>query len=200
MEDKVMLSEIIQKCKEFDEGKSNKEVLDELGSRITVKNYLSIVDKMAILCDFYFSKSSIYNSVEEKLIEFETKKFWKILLKYTNIEIDNKDLCNLDNYDLCFPMIHDYIAQFCYVDYERTCQMISNYIMITCVAMISSYFENMDTESIQEGNKETKELLETLIGNEKLVSELNNLLILNDPNTIEMINEIKKESIKKIKK
>lgn len=195
--EKVMLSEVIKKCEDFDKGNSKKEVLDELGSRITVKSYLPILEKMEILYDFYFSKNSLFSSVEGEIIEFEMNKFWKILLRYTNIEIDDKKLCNLDNYDLCFSMIHDYIAQFCYIDYNRTCKMVSDYMTMACVKMISSYFEEMDTKGIENSNKEMKEFLKTLTNDKELISELNSLLILNDPNTKKMIENLKKQALEK---
>lgn len=199
MEEKVMLSEVIQKCKEFDKGETKKEVLDELGSRITIRAYLPIVDKMEILYDFYFSKSSLFPSIEGQMIEFEVKKFWKILLKYTNIEIDDEKLCSLENYDLCFPMIHDYIAQFCYPDYRRTCEMVSNYTTMMYVKMIASYFEEMDTDNLEESNKETRELLKNIAENKELIFELNNLLIFNDPSTKKMIENLKKEALENSK-
>lgn len=195
--EKVMLSEVIKKCEDFDKGNSEKEVLDELGSRITVKSYLPILEKMEILYDFYFSKNSLFSSIEGEIIEFEMNKFWKILLRYTNIEIDDKKLCNLDNYDLCFSMIHDYIVQFCYIDYNRTCKMVSDYMIMTCVKMISSYFEEMDTKEIENSNKEMKEFLKTLTNDKELISELNSLLILNDPNTKRMIENLKKQALEK---
>lgn len=199
MEEKVMLSEVIQKCKEFDKGETEKEVLDELGSRIIVRTYLPIVDKMEILYDFYFSKSSLFSSIEGQMIEFEVKKFWKILLKYTNIEIDDEELCSLENYDLCFPMIHDYIAQFCYPDYKRTCEMVSNYTTMISMKIIASYFEEMDANTLEENNKETRELLKDIAKDKELISELNNLLIFNDPNTKKMIERLKREALKNSK-
>lgn len=195
MEEKVMLSEVIEKCRQYATGESDKEVLDEMGSRITVKSYLPILDKMGILYDFYFSKSSLFSTIEGKIIENEVKKFWKILLKYTNIEIDNEDLCNFDNYDLCFPMLHDYIAQFCYLDYDRTCRMVAENMMMAMIKIISTYFEELDSDTLKENSTQIEKLMQTIIENKKLISELNSLVIFNDPKTKEMIENLKKQAV-----
>ena len=196
---KLFLSDVVKECKGYLNGEITQEEIDAWGENIMVKTYLPIVNKMEILYDFYFSESSISSSIQMQIAEFETKKFWKILLKYTNIEIDDESLCNFDNYDICFPVLNDFIVQYCFMDYDRTCKMVSDNILLSSVKIISDYLENISIDSLKDNNNKTVELLKSLSEDKKLISDLSNLMIFNDPKTKELINNLKTQALKTAK-
>ena len=188
--EKILLTEVIDMCSKFINKEIDIEELEKWGEKIEIKTYLPIVDKMAILYDFLLLKSSKFSGIEAQLAEIEVQKFWKILLKYTNIEIDDETLCTFDNYDKCYMVLGDYIVQFCYIDYDRICKMISESWFLNSIKVLADYLENLDIDSLKENNEKTSEFLKELIQNEKLVEDLKDIAIFNNPNTTKIIKEL----------
>jgi hypothetical protein len=198
----ILLSEVIDVCNEFTYGEMTYEELVEWGKKVEIKQYLPLMDKMSILLDLTIGQSFDDTEISELLIlQMENKKFWFVLLKYTNIEIgDDLDLCSFDNYDLCFPIIGDWILGFCIVDYNRLIQMLNDTTNVNNIKNISKMLENIDMEKIKEYSKQVNETFEYLDKNEKLVEELSNIAKLNNPSVNKLMKALEQEAVLDINK
>lgn len=198
----VSLSEVIDVCNEFTYGEMTHEELVEWGKKIEIKQYLPLMDKMSILLDLTIGQSFDDTEVNELLIvQMENKKFWFALLKYTNIEIgENLALCSFENYDLCFPIIGDWILGFCITDYNRLIQMLNDTINVNNIKNLSKLLENVDMDKIKEYSDKVNETIDYLDKNQELVKDLSDIAKFNNPNVNKLMKALEKEVILDINK
>lgn len=192
----VSLEEVIETCKNFTTGVITPEELTTWSAKISIKSYISLYDKMALLFAIVFTESYLNTeSTELRVMEFENKKFWNVLLAYTNIDVSNKELCNFDNYDLCFPIMADWILGYCEKDYNRLIQMVNDNINLMNVIKLSEAMESIDNTQITENTNKINELLTSIQDNKDLANDLATIVKFNDPKTTRIIDTIEKEAL-----
>lgn len=129
---KITLADTIEWCKKIlntPEGKRNKEEVEGWLTKLNIKSYLPLMEKAGIVNKILFLKTMPdYNSEIMNIVELEKIKFWEILLAYTDIDMDeSENLKTVENYDILYFAIGDYIYARCYNDYNRIIKMIDDY-------------------------------------------------------------------------
>ena len=82
--------------------------------------------------------------------QIELKKFYRILLSYTNIDVSEcEDLMTMENYDIIMMCVGNVLYSLIGEDYNRTVDLLNNTINVSNIQNI------MDTISIS-GNNQTK--------------------------------------------
>lgn len=199
----ISLEEVIEICTNFTLGLVTVEELNEWCKKVYIKPYMPILDKMSILSALAYDEVYLGTySCELKTIELEVKKFFKVLIKgYTNIEIteQNEDLCSFENFDILYPMLEKWFLTYCEQDYKKLEKMIDDNFNFNFMQNFMSVVENIDSDVISESIKTNKELIETISKNKKMVSDLSNIITMNDPMTKTVADEVKRINLENIK-
>ena len=124
----IKLEEVIEWCVKYKTQEVSFEEFKSFSDKIFIQKYLPLSAKSTIvnyilLCDEFLgvSDESILS------IEIEMKKFFLIMLAYTNIDISEAEhLMTMSNYDLMMEYFGDIIEGFCGMDYHRTERMLEN--------------------------------------------------------------------------
>lgn len=189
----VDVKEVINVCAQFMLGEIDKEFLDEWCKKIYIKNYLPLSDKISISLGSFLLRESF----------LEGFRFWFGLLRYTNIKIEPEDeiLCNLDSYNICYPILGPWLLTYCGPDYNILNHMIDEYLNLRKMEDLGEALGKLDEEVLGEQIKEMTETLGDLTKNKKVIKDMATILSMNDPSLKKVSDEINasalKESMKK---
>ena len=188
----VDVKEVINVCAQFMLGEIDKEFLDEWCKKIYIKTYLPISDKISISLGAFLLRESF----------LEGFRFWFGLLRYTNIKIEPEDevLCNMDSYDICFPILGTWLLGYCGPDYNVLNHMIDEYLSLRKMEELVEGLEILNGDKLEEQIKEMKETVIDLTKNKKTIKEMATILSINDPALKKMSEDIQKEAVKNILK
>lgn len=118
------------KLTEFLEAYKNQDK-DAVGS-IKIRNYIPMGEKMDILYKLQhvfveMQSGSTFNSLDY-IASKELVKFFDILLKYTDIDVDER---TVDMYDQCMNLnIDRFLIHYCTNDYKRFCDIMEQQLTI----------------------------------------------------------------------
>ena len=85
--------------------------------------------------------------------------------------------------------------QYCKEDFKHFCYMLKDCLNFNNIFNFNQILSNFDYEKMSENTSEYKKLIEEIGKNEKLVSDLKDIMIFNDPSTQKFIEEVKKIQI-----
>lgn len=199
MEDKIIqLEEVIDVCNKFTNGEMSQENLEQWGDTIKIKLYLPIVEKS--MCINQILEECEYNdNTYMKTAQLEMNKFWYILLKYTNINVNDKiNLFTIENYDLIYPVIGYWIQGIVEKDYNVVISMLEQSIDYFNILTLIQPLNNLSEMDLKKIVKTDKDILK-LLQNPDLVKDL--ATIAEHDVTTEhkvLIDAIKKETLKDI--
>jgi hypothetical protein len=159
------------------------------------------MEKQAIILRLIFYTQFDNTSLNEnRVLELETRKFWNILLKYTNINVDEYEhLCTYDNYDICFALMGDWLLTFVEKDYNRIIKMIDDIINLNSIQETLYSLENIDIDKLQKYNKDIETMLNYFNNNSGLIKELSEINKLENSNVIDILNANSKKTKVEIK-
>lgn len=109
--EQIKLAELVNVASRFVQGKSSVEELDELGNRMTIRNYIPILDKMRLIMAIIFKFNAEDVEMHEiRVINMERELFFDVLLGgYALIDVNDPDLRTYQSYDLLYPLFANFI-------------------------------------------------------------------------------------------
>ena len=148
----ISLDEFLNVCTKFLNSEITKEDLKEwLDNNLYIKRYLPLQTKCAIITHILLEDNFL--GIDDNIIiayQIELKKFYRILLSYTNIDVSEcEDLMTMENYDIIMMCVGNVLYSLIGEDYNRTVDLLNNTITVSNIQNI------MDTISIS-GNNQTK--------------------------------------------
>ena len=148
----ISLDEFLNVCIKFLNSEITKEDLKEwLDNNLYIKRYLPLQTKCAIITHILLEDNFL--GIDNNIIiahQIELKKFYRILLSYTNIDVSEcEDLMTMENYDIIMMCVGNVLYSLIGEDYNRTVDLLNNTINVSNIQNI------MDTISIS-GNNQTK--------------------------------------------
>lgn len=190
--EQIKLAELVNVASRFVQGKSSVEELDELGNRMTIRNYIPILDKMRLIMAIIFKFNAEDVEMHEiRVINMERELFFDVLLGgYALIDVNDPDLRTYQSYDLLYPLFANFILQYCKDDYNKIVKMIEDSLNIYAMQDLDSLFNNVDYKALKETAKQHEELLKSFEKNKKLVSDLRKIYEAENPNGVKVLDAV----------
>ena len=199
----VTLKECIETTRRFYEGNMTTEQFDAWGSKLRIRAYIPIVEKMQIMMNVLMTNQLETGVTSPEIIITELYKevFYKIVLAgYGNIDLGEADYQTYDNYDLLYPVFNEYITGFCKDDYNTFMNMIRDSMSLYGITNVTDVVEKVDADKIKEATKSNEELLKALKDDRELVDKILDIASFNDPTTKKVVESIKNIGLQQGKK
>lgn len=189
----ISLDEFLNVCIKFLNSEITKEDLKEwLDNNLYIKRYLPLQTKCAIIAHILLEDNFL--GIDNNIIiayQIELKKFYRILLSYTNIDVSEcEDLMTMENYDIIMMCVGNVLYSLIGEDYNRTVDLLNNTINVSNIQNI------MDTISISGNNQtkmssELKKTFKVFDENKETVNKILDIIKINNQKiTDEKINKI----------
>lgn len=190
--EQIKLAELVNVASRFVQGKTSVEELDELGNRMTIRNYIPILDKMRLIMAVIFKFNAEDVEMHEiRVINMERELFFDVLLGgYALIDVNDSDLRTYQSYDLLYPLFANFILQYCKDDYNKIVKMIEDSLNIYAMQDLDSLFNNVDYKALKETAKQHEELLKSFEKNKKLVADLRKIYEAENPNGVKVLDAV----------
>ncbi len=190
--EQIKLAELVNVASRFVQGKTSVEELDELGNRMTIRNYIPILDKMRLIMAIIFKFNAEEVEMHEiRVINMERELFFDVLLGgYALIDVNDPDLRTYQSYDLLYPLFANFILQYCKDDYNKITKMIEDSLNIYAMQDLDSLFNNVDYKALKETAKQHDELLKSFEKNKKLVADLRKIYELENPDGVKVLDAV----------
>lgn len=190
--EQIKLAELVNIASRFVQGKTSVEELDELGNRMTIRNYIPILDKMRFIMAIIFKFNAEDVEMHEiRVINMERELFFDVLLGgYALIDVNDPDLRTYQSYDLLYPLFTNFILQYCKDDYNKIVKMIEDSLNIYAMQDLDSLFNNVDYKALKETAKQHEELLKSFEKNKKLVADLRKIYEAENPNGVKVLDAV----------
>ena len=190
--EQIKLAELVNVASRFVQGKTSVEELDELGNRMTIRNYIPILDKMRLIMAIIFKFNAEEVEMHEiRVINMERELFFDVLLGgYALIDVNDLDLRTYQSYDLLYPLFANFILQYCKDDYSKIVKMIEDSLNIYAMQDLDSLFNNVDYKALKETAKQHDELLKSFEKNKKLVADLRKIYELENPDGVKVLDAV----------
>ena len=190
--EQIKLAELVNIASRFVQGKTPVEELDELGNRMTIRNYIPILDKMRLIMAIIFKFNAEDVEMHEiRVINMERELFFDVLLGgYALIDVNDPDLRTYQSYDLLYPLFANFILQYCKDDYSKIVKMIEDSLNIYAMQDLDSLFNNVDYKALKETAKQHEELLKSFEKNKKLVADLRKIYEAENPDGVKVLDAV----------
>ena len=190
--EQIKLAELVNIASRFVQGKTPVEELDELGNRMTIRNYIPILDKMRLIMAIIFKFNAEDVEMHEiRVINMERELFFDVLLGgYALIDANDPDLRTYQSYDLLYPLFANFILQYCKDDYNKITKMIEDSLNIYAMQDLDSLFNNVDYKALKETAKQHEELLKSFEKNKKLVADLRKIYEAENPDGVKVLDAV----------
>lgn len=190
--EQIKLAELVNVASRFVQGKTSVDELDELGNKMTIRNYIPILDKMRLIMAIIFKFNAEDVEMHEiRVINMERELFFDILLGgYALIDVNDPDLRTYQSYDLLYPLFANFILQYCKDDYNKIAKMIEDSLNIYAMQDLDSLFNNVDYKALKETAKQHEELLKSFEKNKKLVADLRKIYELENPDGVKVLDAV----------
>ena len=190
--EQIKLAELVNIASRFVQGKTPVEELDELGNRMTIRNYIPILDKMRLIMAIIFKFNAEDVEMHEiRVINMERELFFDVLLGgYALIDVNDPDLRTYQSYDLLYPLFANFILQYCKDDYNKITKMIEDSLNIYAMQDLDSLFNNVDYKALKETAKQHEELLKSFEKNKKLVADLRKIYEAENPDGVKVLDAV----------
>lgn len=190
--EQIKLAELVNVASRFVQGKTSVEELDELGNRMTIRNYIPILDKMRLIMAIIFKFNAEEVEMHEiRVINMERELFFDVLLGgYALIDVNDPDLRTYQSYDLLYPLFANFILQYCKDDYSKIVKMIEDSLNIYAMQDLDSLFNSVDYKALKETAKQHEELLKSFEKNKKLVADLRKIYEGENPDGVKVLDAV----------
>ena len=148
-------------------------------AEVKIVKYIPFNDKLNILRKSEKELLGVELSGMTGMTQFvegkERFRFFRILLAYTNIEVDND---SVEMYDDCLTIEMDkFFMHYCKTDYDRFCKMFDDIVAINDGYMLREALMSIGTESLDE---QFHNIVEELGKNSDMFANLNEILRINN--------------------
>lgn len=198
--EKITVSELIRQTKKFLDGEITPEEFGQLGDKMTIRSYLSILDKMKLIMILVFTiENEDAEEASLKSIIMKKHLFFDVLLgQYAMIDVSEKALCTYTSYDLLYPLFSEFILGFCKKDYDEFVEMLRDAINFNNLNNFSDIFENLDYKELQKAADRNRMMIDALKENKELVEHLKELYGATSEENKKLTNALEKAVIDKI--
>ena len=195
----MKLSTLIETSRDYELGKiSEQEYIDFLndvyvnGSIPLKKKIMSV---MNVLFDFDYDDDDIFN----RYMQLEMNKFWYIMLKYTDIELEEEYITE-ENYELLFPLIYKSIKGIAGIDFDYTMNLLNEMKNDIEHDGIIHVFEELSNTDFGELIEADSNLIKDLKNNQDFINNLVQVFNHVNPNVGQINKKIEQSIIKEINK
>lgn len=199
-EEKVIkLEDVIKLVDDFLSGEKTQEDLADYGSKMSVRAYLPILDKMKIV----IALSTRYVYSDADLHEVRTAElyrdlfFYGLLAPYGNINCDDMSLITFANYDKLFPIFYPFLLSYCESDYKVLKEFLHDTLDAYATRDFVEAVNGISTKSLEEATKENRKMLRELEANKELIGDLKEIAAMNNPITKKVVDEIRRIAVEK---
>ena len=199
---KVTLEDCVNITNKYLKGEITDDDFNVFGSKMNIRMYLPILEKMQLIMRILATTQISQNVVNPEIITAEMYKniFYTVILgSYGQIELGEKDIQTYDNYDLLFPLFEPFIMQYAKKDFEVFKNMLNDSMGLYSLTNISNAMDNINMDELKKVARENRELIRNIESKEKLISDLKDIMSMNDPTTKKVVDELKTMSIEDIK-
>lgn len=199
-EKRINLAELVNASVDFIRGDISVDEMAKIGDKLTIRNYIPILDKYKIMMSLVFDMNQTgVEQGELATVNLERDLFFKVLLgEYAMVDVSDENLWTYYNYDLLYPIFMPYILQYCYMDYEKLVKMIDKSLDIYHIHELSDMLSSVDYQELEKNAEENRNLIEALEKNKDLVANLKELLKANNPMADMIVSGVQKEAIDSI--
>lgn len=197
MEDNVKLvplQELIDVANKYISGEFTEEELNEYGQTLRIRGYIPLAEKVSYVMNLMnVYQYSDYNSQEIRIGDLYKNLFFYVLLGgYMFIDCSDLELITYENYDLLYPMFAQFILSFCERDFNVLKDMLKDSLNLLSLENVADAVDSIDTEAMEEATKSNENFIRHLEQNKELVEKLNNIVVMNDPLTNAVVEELRK--------
>ncbi len=194
--ERVSFLDIYPKCMDKINKKiSHEEFVEFLDNEIEVEKYISVSIKKS-LSDLFFIVNSDDKDFVEMALMLEVHKVFGILFSYTNIQIKPSEIL-AENYDVVLHSgLYDYIRARCNNDFILACNLIDNALKFKCASIAEVFNDGYDVDNLKEIVESSGNMFKN-IETDKL-SNITNILEMNDPSMVKLRDEIYSSKIPRI--
>lgn len=199
--DKVTLEDCVAITNKYLKSEITDDDFNVFGSKMNIRMYLPILEKMQLIMRILATTQISQNVVNPEIITAEMYKniFYTVILgAYGQIELGEKDIQTYDNYDLLFPLFEPFIMQYAKKDFEVFKNMLNDSMGLYSLTNISNTMDSINMDELKKVARENRELIRNIESNEKLISDLRDIMSMNDPTTKKVVDELKAMSIEDI--
>lgn len=199
--DKITLEDCIDITKKYLKEEITDNEFNTFGTKMNIRMYLPILEKMQLIMRILATTQISQNVVNPEIITAEMYKniFYTVILgAYAQVDLGEKDIQTYDNYDLLFPLFEPFIMQYAKKDFEVFRNMMNDSMSLYGLTNISNTMENINMDELKKVARENRELIKNIESKEKLISDLKDIMSMNDPTTKKVVNEISLISIEDI--
>ena len=199
-EKRINLAELVNASVDFIRGDISVDEMAKIGDKLTIRNYIPILDKYKIMMSLVFDMNQTgVEQGELATVNLERDLFFKVLLgEYAMVDVSDENLWTYYNYDLLYPIFMPYILQYCCMDYEKLVKMIDKSLDIYHMHELSDMLSSVDYQELERNAEENRNLIEALEKNKDLVANLKELLKANNPMADMIVSGVQKEAIDSI--
>ena len=148
--------------------------------KVKIRHYIPILEKGDIARNYLFKVNSMNLDLMDPITKtIETEMLWrfKVLLEFTNIEVEEDDI-TFENYDILSSTgIFDHIKEECGLDFIKMEKFIGETMMFRTTSVISDLLKSANGDNLKEAIKEFKEI----IGDKGLIDKMSEIIAFNDP-------------------
>ena len=197
MEDNVRLvplQELIDVANKYISGEFTEEELNEYGQTLRIRGYIPLAEKVSYVMNLMnVYQYSDYNSQEIRIGDLYKNLFFYVLLGgYMFIDCSDLELITYENYDLLYPMFAQFILSFCERDFNVLKDMLKDSLNLLSLENVADAVDSIDIEAMEEATKSNENFIRHLEQNKELVEKLNNIVVMNDPLTNAVVEELRK--------
>lgn len=199
-EKRTNLAKLVNVSVDFIRGDISVDEMAKIGDKLTIRNYIPILDKYKIMMSLVFDMNQTgVEQGELATVNLERDLFFKVLLgEYAMVDVSDENLWTYYNYDLLYPIFMPYILQYCYMDYEKLVKMIDKSLDIYHMNELGDMLNSVDYQELEKNAEENRNLIEALKKNKDLVANLKELLKANNPMADMIVSGVQKEAIDSI--
>lgn len=188
------LKECIEMTRKFYDGEISVDDMNEFGSRIVIRAYIPILEKMQLMINVLTTNQLKTGVVNPEIIILELYKeiFFKVILGgYAQIRLGEADYQTYDNYDLLYPMFNNYILSFCKDDFKLFMNMLRDSMSLYGITNVTEAMEQVDTEKMTEVSKQNSDIMDKLRENPEFLDKLMNIAEFANPTTKKVVESLK---------
>lgn len=185
---------LFEKCLDKVNGKINQdEFIKFLDEKIDVSDYIPLHTKKSIIDIFYVVNESSENDFSDLTYLFEMFSVFTMLFLYTNIEIEDEEMTEI-NYDFVIKSgLVKYLKSKCKDDYKLLYNMFINSISFRNSMFVKTFADTLNIDELKNTFKETEIGFKDM--DESKLSLIKSILEFNDPSLLKVKNMLYNEVV-----
>ena len=148
--------------------------------KVKIRHYIPILEKGDIARNYLFKVNSMNLDLMDPVTKtIETEMLWRfrVLLEFTNIEVEDDDV-TFDNYDILSSTgIFDHIKEECGLDFTKMEKFITETMVFSATDIVSDLLKSANGDNLKDAMKEFKEI----VGDKELINKMSDIIAFNDP-------------------